>query len=155
MKALAAVGAVAALVVMSLVMFVASIRDRVPPQTPRPEPQSSETARPRTVFPESADRPARPDVRVEVRKSTELARQTVTAATLDSYLDSLEARARKQGRVTAFEVEPGITLIDQLTGDSERATRFALRMETLQKQLEPPPAPAPVPEGVAEELAAR
>jgi hypothetical protein len=54
---------------------------------------------------------------------------------LPAYLDSLEVQARRQGQVTAFEVEPGIALLRR-HGTPEDLARFAKRMRRVQEELE-------------------
>lgn len=64
-----------------------------------------------------------------------------TPEAVDAYLDRLEKRAREQGKVTAVEIEPGITAIDRLRGSlgeervAEKRNRFSRRMEQLQWEL--------------------
>jgi hypothetical protein len=64
-----------------------------------------------------------------------------TPQAVDAYLERLEKRAREQGKVTAVEIEPGITAIDRLRGTlgeervAEKRNRFSRRMEQLQFEL--------------------
>jgi hypothetical protein len=102
----------------------------VPPEAPPPVPGAT------------VARKAGRDVRAEVRAVTVQARNEVTRQGLETYLDALEQRARAQGRVTAFEVQPGMALAEELTGDPEAAARFGHRMEALQKDLDSAPVPA-------------
>jgi hypothetical protein len=55
-------------------------------------------------------------------------------AELFAYLDGLEAQARRQGRVTALEVEPGVEMILR-HGDLDEANRFSQRMQKVQAEL--------------------
>lgn len=58
-------------------------------------------------------------------------------AEVDAYLDSLEARARSQRKVTALEIEPGLAMIQRHSArpDQDIGT-FAQRMQRLQRELE-------------------
>lgn len=64
-----------------------------------------------------------------------------TPEAVDAYLDRLESRARAQGKVTAVEIEPGITAIDRLRSSLgeervlEKRNQFSRRMEQLQFDL--------------------
>jgi hypothetical protein len=63
-----------------------------------------------------------------------------SAADVDRYLDSLAARARSRGQVTALEVEPGLAMLRRYCpSDPAKADRFAERMLALQHQFAPAP----------------
>jgi hypothetical protein len=58
---------------------------------------------------------------------------------VEAYLHDLEARARRQGRVTAFEIEPGIAAIQRLVAPervSEQIGQYAQRMGELSQKLD-------------------
>jgi hypothetical protein len=59
---------------------------------------------------------------------------------LHAYLDSLEARARKQGNVSALEVEPGIAQIRRVLNREDEVRIFGERMRHLQSTLNRPTA---------------
>jgi hypothetical protein len=103
---------------------------------PAPSPPSPSPVRAAPVGARTAPTLAKGGARAEIQRATAAASAEVTLANLDQYLDSLERRARAQGRVTALEVSPATSVIEELTGDMERAARFAMRMEKLQKELE-------------------
>lgn len=59
---------------------------------------------------------------------------------LDNYLDSLEAKARAQGKVTALELEPGLKAIEAFGNADpqeieQRQTGFAARMAVASAQM--------------------
>jgi hypothetical protein len=80
--------------------------------------------------------------RVSIRKEIEQARAT-NCSDIDAYLDSLEDRARNNGKVTALEVEPGIALIHKKCVDPDRVGQFSARMLRLQHELRGDPEPLP------------
>jgi hypothetical protein len=69
---------------------------------------------------------------------------------VDRYLAELQARARRQGRVTAVEVEPGVQAIAQLEASLppgravEKLAEWQQQMSALSRELQPP-APAENP----------
>lgn len=56
---------------------------------------------------------------------------------LQVYLSSLEARAKKQGYVTALEVEPGMAMIRRIQNNEDDVRIFAERMMHLQSTSDP------------------
>lgn len=53
-----------------------------------------------------------------------------------AYLDELEATARRQGRVTALEILPGLAVIERaFPDDMERSVAFTRRMERVAREL--------------------
>jgi hypothetical protein len=76
---------------------------------------------------------ARPDLRVLIREAVRNA-PVKTAADLDAYLATLEEQARRRGRVTALDVEPGLELC-LIQGEPDKAKRFSDRMLDLQREL--------------------
>lgn len=67
----------------------------------------------------------------------------IERGTVSHYLDDLEARARRQGDVTALEVETGMQALMAAGAPPEQQIAFAQRMEALATELrdEPPTAP--------------
>ena len=81
-----------------------------------------------------------PDVRPLIREATAVASRTVTREGLDRYLDSLEAQARRNGKVTALEVEPGLEMIERLSDDEGASGRWIQRVNSLSRELRREPA---------------
>jgi hypothetical protein len=82
------------------------------------------------------------DLRAKIRASVAsvLAEQR-RGRELEIFLQELEAQARKQGRVTALEVQTGLAALDAAyPEDLERGPAFARRMESLARELDPRPA---------------
>jgi hypothetical protein len=69
--------------------------------------------------------------------------ELATPAQVDAYLNQLQGRARRQGRVTALEVEPGLAALarfrDELGSDElfRRQERFKLAVLQLARELDP------------------
>jgi len=104
------------------------------------EPRKFETERP-SAKPMPAPSPMRARIREEVERA-----EVHDAADVERYLDSLEARARAQGKVTALEVEPGIEKIQRFSQNpDEKIARFGERMLRVQRELSgtPPAAISP------------
>jgi hypothetical protein len=102
--------------------------------------------------PETAPR----NIRAEVEQKVEADRPRLNSAhDVDSYLVDLEARARRNGRVTALEIEPGVMAIReheaQLGPDQalQKTAEFTQKMARLSAELDKrplnqePPFPAP------------
>jgi hypothetical protein len=107
------------------------------PTPPAPATASSATA--------PATAPPRPTVDVREKVQERIAANAGKQrdeAELDAYLNELETQARRNGRVTALEVEPGLDAIRRLTvklGPALAARKqheFGDRMATLSQKLD-------------------
>lgn len=108
-----------------------------PPKSTAAEPSLAVAAQ-SSARPVPSSRAAAPDMRALIQAAVERARVN-DAADLERYLDELEAQARRNGRVTALEVAPGLSLI-LAKGTPEQAKQFSERMVALQTELgEPAP----------------
>jgi hypothetical protein len=64
---------------------------------------------------------------------------------VDRYLDTLFEQARRRGRVTALDIEPGIAVALNHSSDSNKVEAFTSRMLDLQRQLAGKPIEEPTP----------
>jgi hypothetical protein len=84
-----------------------------------------------------AREPTPGSVRARVREVIRDDAARVTApAEVEAYLDQLEQKARSEGRVTAFEVEPGADAIRRSGGDPVAVSAFYARMAKLSAELD-------------------
>lgn len=99
-------------------------------------------------------RPAQPPTSMHDLIEREIKQAPVhSEADLEQYLASLEARARARGRVTAVDVEPGITHIERFSHvPDQRVARFGERMTRLREELESEQAARPTPEQARAQL---
>lgn len=75
-------------------------------------------------------------MRAQVADAAEDAIKVVDSASLETYLAALEARARKQGRVSALEIEPALAVLQQFDESGARTLAFTQKMRDLQQSLE-------------------
>jgi hypothetical protein len=76
-------------------------------------------------------------MRKQIREAIEEASASVhNPQELHAYLGSLEARAQKQGHVSALEVEPGIAQIRRVLNSEDDVMIFSERMRHLQLTLD-------------------
>jgi hypothetical protein len=117
-----------------------------------PAAPPSELAADALARPTHARVPRRPhvDLRPSIEHEEERALPGLHGrADVEAYLDRLEARARAQGRVTAVEIEPGMTAIFALRGPLPEgevlalAEAFDARMQALGAELGAAARPAP------------
>jgi hypothetical protein len=74
------------------------------------------------------------DVRAQVRRAVEeKAPALKSASDVEHYLSDLESQARRNGKVTALEVEPGMQAIAQLRGELGRERAMELELAFGQK----------------------
>jgi hypothetical protein len=100
--------------------------------------------------PAIAAAPGQPDVRAQIRQAVETdVTPLKSESDLDRYLASLEARARRNHKVTALEVEPGIrairNLADQIGPDrmQEKRAAFTQKMARLSAEFDGRDHPQP------------
>jgi hypothetical protein len=94
--------------------------------------------------------PVPPDVRAQIRQAVETEVAPLKGAgEVERYLGDLEARARRNRRVTALEVEPGVEAIQRLAGEigpertQEKLATFTQTMARLSAELDGRDRPAP------------
>lgn len=109
--------------------------------------------------PARAPAPRGLDLRPSIEQEEQLALPGLHGrADVEAYLERLEARARAQGRVTAVEIEPGMTAIFALRGTVPEpdvlamADDFDARMQALGAELGAAARPSPM--GVEQAFAA-
>lgn len=123
----------------------------------RAPPPADATAIADEIAPRPRSRPSPPPpspMRARIREEVE---RTVVRddSELSRYLDSLETRARAQGKVTALEIEPGIEMIRLHSPDPDLIGRFSDRMLKVQAELNgTPPPTTPDPQAIHRELEA-
>jgi hypothetical protein len=145
------------LVILGMLATAAAVTALLTHQLRRASPPSNATATTDEVPLRSRTRPSPPPpspMRMRIREAVE--RAVVRDDTeLSQYLDSLEARARAQGKVTALEIEPGFEMIRRQSPDPDLIGRFSDRMLKVQAELNgTPPSMTPDPQAIHRELEA-
>jgi hypothetical protein len=109
----------------------------------------------RVAAPTPLPPPAAPHVsmRAQIRQAIETDVAPLhSEGDVDRYLGDLEARARRNGRVTALELEPGIRAIQRLADElgheraDEKLAAFAQKMTRLAAEVDGRERPAPPPD---------
>ena len=74
------------------------------------------------------------DVRPQIRRATEAVAPTLhSARDVERYLGDLEQQARRNHRVTALEVEPGLIAIREHAGELDPQRQLELEGEFIRK----------------------
>lgn len=140
------------------VMALSSGRDRSPAVRPEPAMVPQPVPEPHRV-PDFRAQPSEETLSnakaLEDEIATEAAQQEEriqTAADLQRYLDQLEQRARRKGKVSALEIEPAVRVLSRMSpqlGPDEvirLQNEFGARMSALSSELDPSVQPSdPMP----------
>jgi hypothetical protein len=132
----------------------AAVEPAAPEEAAAPPPRAARAERHGAPEPRMPDAP---DLRSAVREvSAARVAEVHDAASLTGLLTELESAARAKGRVTAFEVEPGMAAIRALyvNDDAElqrRTHEFNERMSKLSASFQPPSGPSPHTKRLIEE----